>query len=65
MRHAWAEGEANMYTTQAHRLTRVKLKRKLAVLLAVSAPVIFWLISLFSCLVIRKEKYDVQRSFIR
>ena len=49
-----------MNVTQEHRFTRAKPKRKLAVTLAVSAPVIFWLVSLFSCFVTRKEKYHVQ-----
>jgi hypothetical protein len=54
------EGEANMNAAKVHRFTRVKPKRKLAVILAVSAPIIFWLISLFSYLGIGKENYHVQ-----
>lgn len=49
-----------MNATHEHRFTQVKPRRKLAVTLAVSAPVIFWLISLFSCFVIGKEIYHVQ-----
>ena len=47
-----------MNTTQ--ELGTVKPKRKLAVTLAVSAPIIFLLISLFSCLVNGKERPHVQ-----
>lgn len=49
-----------MNTTLEHRLRNVKPKRKLAVTLAVSAPVIFWFISLFSCFGSGKEKDHVQ-----
>ena len=49
-----------MNTTEKHMFTRLKPKRKLAVTLAVSAPIIFWLITLFSCLLIGKEKTHVQ-----
>jgi hypothetical protein len=49
-----------MKATQERMFTRAKPKRKLAVTLAVSAPVIFWLISLFSCFVIGKERTHVQ-----
>lgn len=43
-----------------HRFTKAKPKRKLAVTLAVSVPIIFWFISLFSCFVSRKERPHVQ-----
>ena len=49
-----------MNSTEKQMFTRVKPKRKLAVTLAMSAPIIFWLITLFSCLVIGKEKTHVQ-----
>jgi hypothetical protein len=49
-----------MKATQERRFPRVKSQRKLALTLALSAPVIFWLISLFSCFVIGKEKTHVQ-----
>ena len=48
-----------MNRTQEHRFSRAKPKRKLAVTLAVLAPVIFWLISLFSCFVFGKEQFHV------
>lgn len=48
-----------MDTAREQKLTRVKPRRKLAVTLAVSAPVIFWILSLFSGFVIGKERTDV------
>ena len=48
-----------MNTAEEHRSTKVKPKRKLAVTLAISAPIIFLVISLFSGFVMRKEIYHV------
>ena len=43
-----------------YRIHGSKPKRKLAVTVAVSAPIIFWMISLFGCFEIGKEKTHVQ-----
>jgi hypothetical protein len=42
------EGEANMNTTLERKLAKSKPTRKLLFTLAVSAPIIFWIASLFS-----------------
>jgi hypothetical protein len=49
-----------MNTIRGYSPTKVKPKRKLAITLAVSAPVIFLIISLFNCFVPGKEKTHVQ-----
>jgi hypothetical protein len=42
------EGEANMNITLEHKPAKGKPTRKLLFTLAVSAPIIFWIVSLLS-----------------